>query len=80
MKFVRNSLQACVIWMKKDDIIDYVHDCYKVETYRNVYRTTILPMNGPDLWPKSSNPPSWSPSYLKNKERKEAKIKKERSG
>lgn len=65
----------CAIWMKKDEIIDYVHDCYKVETYRKTY-TAILPMNGQDLWPKSSNPQPLPPSYLKKKKGKKQRLRK----
>ncbi|XP_049365842.1 uncharacterized protein LOC125830706 [Solanum verrucosum] len=31
--------------------------------------SSILPMNGPDLWPKSLNPPPFPPSYLNNKKK-----------
>ncbi|KAG5609268.1 hypothetical protein H5410_020549 [Solanum commersonii] len=36
---------------KKDNILDYVDDCYKVETYRRIYEHAILPINGPQMWP-----------------------------
>ncbi|XP_009760951.2 uncharacterized protein LOC142165224 [Nicotiana tabacum] len=36
---------VAAIWAKKDEINSYVHDCYKVETYRRVYDFAILPMN-----------------------------------
>ncbi|KAH0666466.1 hypothetical protein KY285_027672 [Solanum tuberosum] len=34
---------------KKDIILDYVDDCYKVETYRRIYEHAILPINGPQM-------------------------------
>ncbi|KAH0771153.1 hypothetical protein KY290_015134 [Solanum tuberosum] len=40
------------IWLKNDEVLNYVDDCYKVETYQKIYEVPILPMNGPDLWPK----------------------------
>ncbi|KAK6793745.1 hypothetical protein RDI58_007198 [Solanum bulbocastanum] len=41
----------------------------EVDTYRKFYEASILPMNGPDLWPKSLNPPPFPPSYLNNKKK-----------
>ncbi|XP_070007025.1 uncharacterized protein [Nicotiana sylvestris] len=67
------------IWLKKDEVLDYVDDCYKVETYRKIYEVSILPMNGPDLWPKSQNSSPLPPSYLKKKKKeRKQKTKKER--
>ncbi|KAH0654110.1 hypothetical protein KY289_031788 [Solanum tuberosum] len=57
------------IWLKNDEVLNYVDDCYKVDTYRKIYEASILPMNGPDLWPKSLNPPPFPPSYLNNKKK-----------
>ncbi|OIT37423.1 hypothetical protein A4A49_61208 [Nicotiana attenuata] len=53
------------IWAKKDEINSYVHDCYKVETYRRVYDFAILPMNGQHMWPKSSNVPPLPPQLVR---------------
>lgn len=50
-----------VIWAKHDDINSYVDDCYKVETYRRIYAFSILPMNGQEMWPISSNIPPLPP-------------------
>ncbi|XP_070046143.1 uncharacterized protein [Nicotiana tomentosiformis] len=30
------------IWAKHDDVIDYVDDCYKVDTYRKIYEKSYL--------------------------------------
>nr|XP_016440583.1 PREDICTED: uncharacterized protein LOC107766336 [Nicotiana tabacum] len=57
------------IWAKKDNILDYVHDCYKVEIYRRIYENSILPMNGPQLWPKSSKVPPLPPKIVRNSKR-----------
>nr|AAT40523.2 Mutator transposable element, putative [Solanum demissum] len=57
------------IWLKNDEVLNYVDDCYKVDTYRKIYEASILPMNGLDLWPKSLNPPPFPPSYLNNKKK-----------
>ncbi|KAH0727461.1 hypothetical protein KY290_004313 [Solanum tuberosum] len=57
------------IWLKNDEVINYVDDYYKVDTYQKIYEASILPMNGPDLWPKSLNPPPFPPSYLNNKKK-----------
>nr|XP_033517478.1 uncharacterized protein LOC104117334 [Nicotiana tomentosiformis] len=52
------------IWAKKDDILDYVDDCYKVETYGRIYEYAILPINGPQLWAKSTKIPPWPPEEV----------------
>ncbi|KAH0712686.1 hypothetical protein KY289_008645 [Solanum tuberosum] len=65
------------IWLKNDEVLNYVDDCYKVETYQKIYEVPILPMNGPDLWPKSQNPPLLPPLYLKKtKKGKKQKLRK----
>ncbi|XP_070032948.1 uncharacterized protein [Nicotiana tomentosiformis] len=53
------------IWDKKDKINFYVHDCYKMKTYRRVYDFAILPMNGQHMWPKSSNVPHLPPQLVR---------------
>ncbi|XP_060170850.1 uncharacterized protein LOC132601804 [Lycium barbarum] len=67
------------IWAKKDEINSYVHDCYKVETYRRVYDFAILPMNGQDMWPKSNNIALLPPKLVRTstKGRKQTKRRKE---
>ncbi|XP_060196681.1 uncharacterized protein LOC132626000 [Lycium barbarum] len=57
------------IWAKKDNILDYVHDCYNVETYRRIYENSVLPMNGPQMWPKSSKVPPLPPRVIKDNKR-----------
>lgn len=58
---------------------DYVHDCYKVETYRRIYENLVLPMNGPQIWLKSSKLPPLPPkiTQVKKKGRKPKSRKKE---
>ncbi|KAG5610166.1 hypothetical protein H5410_021447 [Solanum commersonii] len=58
-----------LIWLKNDEVLNYVDDFYKVDTYQKIYEASILPMNGSDFWPKSSNPPQFPPSYLNNKKK-----------
>lgn len=66
-----------LILLKKDEVLDYVNDCYKVKTYQKIYKASMLPMNDPNLWPKSLNPPPFPPSYLIKKKKIKKKIKKE---
>ncbi|KAH0745849.1 hypothetical protein KY285_007506 [Solanum tuberosum] len=67
------------IWLKNDEVLNYVYDCYKVETYQKIYEVPILPMNGPDLWLKSQNPPLLPPLYLKKtKKGKKQKLRKKK--
>nr|ABI34394.1 Mutator transposable element-related protein, putative [Solanum tuberosum] len=52
---------------KKDNILDYVDDCYKVETYRRIYEHAILSINGPQMWPKSTKVPPLPLTIVGNK-------------
>lgn len=38
------------------DPFNYVHECYKVDTYLKCYGNLLSPMNGRDLWPETDNP------------------------
>lgn len=40
---------------------DFVHRCYKVDTYKDVYSTAVMPINGRKLWKKSPLPPPLPP-------------------
>ncbi|GAA0164331.1 hypothetical protein LIER_19994 [Lithospermum erythrorhizon] len=43
---------ACAsIRLNGEDVIDYVDECYYVETYKRMYAHAIFPMAGPELWP-----------------------------
>ncbi|XP_015162187.1 uncharacterized protein [Solanum tuberosum] len=57
------------IRVKKDIILDYVDDCYKVETYRRIYEHAIFPINGPQMWAKSTKIPPLPPTIVGNKKR-----------
>lgn len=37
------------------DIYEYVHDCYKVDTYLKIYSNLMNPINGKDLWSPTNN-------------------------
>ncbi|KAL0374537.1 UNVERIFIED_CONTAM: hypothetical protein Sradi_3369400 [Sesamum radiatum] len=41
------------IYYQKQDPVDYVHECYHVETYKKVYAPAILPMTHEGLWSES---------------------------
>lgn len=62
--------------VEKDEVLDYVDECYMIETYRKMYEPSILPMNGPDLWTKSPNPLPLPPSYLKKKKGRKQKLRR----
>ncbi|XP_019152456.1 PREDICTED: uncharacterized protein LOC109149253 [Ipomoea nil] len=53
----------CAIWMKRHNVLDYVHNCYSVETYLKVYELGINPMAGPKEWPHSHLEPPLPPEY-----------------
>ncbi|KAG5630105.1 hypothetical protein H5410_001822 [Solanum commersonii] len=54
---------------KKDKILDYVDDCYKVKTYRRIYEHAIFPINGPQMWAKSTKIPPLPPKIVGKKKR-----------
>lgn len=35
---------------------EMVHPCYRLETWKKMYKCTIEPINGPNMWPKSECP------------------------
>ncbi|KAI8566468.1 hypothetical protein RHMOL_Rhmol02G0043400 [Rhododendron molle] len=35
--------------------LDYVHDCYRVDTYMRTYDNLMGPINGKDMWPSTDN-------------------------
>lgn len=53
------------IWLKhgKGPVFDYVHPCYRTETYMKIYAGSIKPMAGPEEWPLSDMDPPLPPQY-----------------
>ncbi|KAH7854285.1 hypothetical protein Vadar_012096 [Vaccinium darrowii] len=45
--------------------LDFVDDCYKVETYMRTYDNTMGPINGKDMWPSIDNVSLLSPDVKK---------------
>ncbi|GAA0173330.1 hypothetical protein LIER_26970 [Lithospermum erythrorhizon] len=59
---------CCAIRMNPgDDIEDYVHSSYTVETYRRSYAPIIMPMSGREFWPQTN--PSLLPPMYRGKKR-----------
>ncbi|XP_073064187.1 uncharacterized protein [Primulina eburnea] len=54
---------VCAIWCKKEDPEMYVHSYYMIETYKRCYAMSILPTNGPCLWPECNIPPPLPPIH-----------------
>lgn len=53
------------ITSQKLNVADYVHNCYRVETYREAYKPCILPMNGRDQWEPSEAIPPLPPKLVR---------------
>ncbi|XP_031124314.1 uncharacterized protein LOC116027026 [Ipomoea triloba] len=53
----------CAIWMKKHNVLDYVDNCYSIETYLKVYQAVIKPMAGPNEWPMTHKEPPLPPLF-----------------
>ncbi|KAG5568642.1 hypothetical protein H5410_064342, partial [Solanum commersonii] len=64
------------IWANREDTLDYVHDSYKVETYRKIYKNAIFSMNGLQIWPKSNKHPLLPPRSLTSTKRRKKEEKK----
>lgn len=47
------------------DVYDYVHECYKVNTYLQTCNNLMNPINGRELWPESENPTLLPPDVEK---------------
>ncbi|XP_057760844.1 uncharacterized protein LOC130981257 [Arachis stenosperma] len=66
------------------DLEPFVADCYKKEAYLKCYKSVIHPLNGPDLWERTSHHdvmplPYRRPSHRPVKKRKPATREKEQS-
>ena len=63
-------------------IEEWVHPCYRLETWRKMYSHTIGPINGPTMWPKSQVqttllPPTYHPQPGRpNKKRRKSASEK----
>ncbi|GAA0151753.1 hypothetical protein LIER_37349 [Lithospermum erythrorhizon] len=41
------------IRLNREDVDDYVDECYYIDTYKKVYQHAIVPIYGPDFWPQT---------------------------
>lgn len=53
------------IKLMQQDPFDYVHECYKVDTYLKCYGNFLSPINGRDLWPQTDQPLMLPPDVKK---------------
>ncbi|XP_042396774.1 uncharacterized protein LOC121986915 [Zingiber officinale] len=60
---------VCALWCKHQDPLQYVSPYYTVEAYKRCYENAILPITGPDLWPKCELSPPLPPMYTKKVDR-----------
>ncbi|KAI8571636.1 hypothetical protein RHMOL_Rhmol01G0135200 [Rhododendron molle] len=59
-------VHACAAYNKLElEPMDFVHDCYKVQTYLNTYEHVMGPINGRELWPSTGNPVLLPPDVKK---------------
>ncbi|KAL0411139.1 UNVERIFIED_CONTAM: hypothetical protein Slati_3703600, partial [Sesamum latifolium] len=54
---------CCAIYYQKQDPVDYVHECYRVETYKKVYAPAIQPMSHEGLWSECCIIPPIPPNF-----------------
>ena len=47
------------------NIEDFVHSCYNMTSFALAYEPSVLPINGPDLWPQSNRDTILPPPYRK---------------
>lgn len=55
---------VCDIWCKHQDPMYYVSPYYEVDTYKRCFAHAIVPIIGPDLWPKRELTPLLPPVYI----------------
>lgn len=58
-----------VISHRRESIENYVHPCYKKETYIKIYDHCILPLDGIDRWEETNMPPMDPPALRKKRGR-----------
>ncbi|XP_075481378.1 uncharacterized protein LOC142522108 [Primulina tabacum] len=66
---------VCAIWCKQENPEDYVHRFYSVLKYKQCYSRSIMPINGPALWPECQFTPPLPPIY-KEKVGRPAKLRR----
>ncbi|XP_075520701.1 uncharacterized protein LOC142553992 isoform X2 [Primulina tabacum] len=66
---------VCAIWCKQENPEAYVHRFYSVLKYKQCYSRSIMPINGPALWPECQLTPPLPPIY-KEKVGRPAKLKR----
>ncbi|XP_073128435.1 uncharacterized protein [Henckelia pumila] len=67
---------VCALWCKHEDAEAFVSHYYTTEAYKKCYWRSIMPMNGPDLWPDCEFLPPLPPIYNKNKAGRPAKLRR----
>jgi len=70
------SHAICAMYFRTEQPEEYVHDCYKLETYHKMYKPIIQPMNGSNMWPRSAYTPVLPPIVHELPGRKKTKRKK----
>ncbi|XP_073119764.1 uncharacterized protein [Henckelia pumila] len=53
----------CAMWCKRENPEAYVHRYYSIEAYKRCYARSIMPINGPELWPSCDLIPPLPPVY-----------------
>ncbi|KAL2505671.1 Uncharacterized protein Adt_21292 [Abeliophyllum distichum] len=51
----------------RDDPLNYVHECYRVNTYLRCYENLVMPINGKRLWPEVDKLPIKPPGWILTK-------------
>ena len=55
----------CILRMKQQ-VEDYVDDCFTVDTYKNLYNHIVHPISAPQMW-ETRNLPTLDPPHLQKK-------------
>lgn len=55
------------IYYNRDKPENYLHECYKVNTYLATYKHTLFPTHDKNSWPKSDQGPIIPPNPINNK-------------
>lgn len=68
---------CAVINFLKEDVVDYVHEYYSLEKYKQVYADGLTPLNGEKMWPEAEGFPIKPPLVKKMPGRPKKKRKRD---
>lgn len=69
-----------VIFYNNERPENYVHDCYKITTYLDIYSHTLHPTHDRAFWPKSDQSPMIPPQPVNNRKGRKTILRRREAG